>query len=51
MKCQVCGKFRKDNELVKLYDDYMGWLECKYCLCEADLETYFPKEEPKTKES
>ena len=44
MKCDVCGKFRKDSNCVKMYDDYTSWWECKYCLPEHDREMIFGKE-------
>lgn len=48
-KCSLCGKFRKDDELV-LQFDYDGdgfcvdeWLECMCCMSDSGRETYFSK--------
>lgn len=50
-RCDICGKFRKDKDVVAMeYTNWLGlepdhWTECKYCMSESDFETYYPDEE------
>lgn len=44
MKCDCCGKFRKDSDLVMMYGEGENWLECRWCMSISDKEVYFPKE-------
>jgi len=49
-KCDCCGKFRKDSEVV--LQEHSCWdglevdqyLECKYCMSQADFERYFKED-------
>lgn len=48
-RCDCCGKFRKDSDLVIQEDvDHDGfglgqWLECRFCMSTEDEQIYFPK--------
>jgi len=45
-RCDICGKFRKDSELVGMQaEGDEQWLECKKCISESDMERYFPEVE------
>jgi hypothetical protein len=44
MKCNLCGKFRKQSDLLEMEGDsndgYQGevWTECRWCMSKCDLE-------------
>jgi hypothetical protein len=50
-KCGICGKFRKDSDMV--LQEYSCWdgmevdqqFECKFCMSQVDFERYFPEED------
>lgn len=47
-KCDSCGKFRKEDDLVlqehSCWDglEVDQWLECRWCMSLADAKRYFP---------
>lgn len=49
LKCQCCGKFRKDSDVVEMSgdsDDCGGcetWTECRFCCAQVDVERYWPE--------
>lgn len=53
-KCDVCGKFRKDEDIVCIdysdgYGDYDEQITCKWCMSDVDFERYFPNVEREDK--
>lgn len=45
MRCDLCGKFRKDSEVVGMSAENPDevWHECTKCMSWSDLERYFPE--------
>lgn len=49
-RCDSCGKFRKESDVIIQEDwtfDNMvcdQWVECRYCMSQADEERYFKQE-------
>lgn len=46
MRCDSCGKFRKIEDIVCIedadgYNDYVQFMECRFCVSQADYERYF----------
>jgi hypothetical protein len=42
IKCESCGKFRKEEHLVTMWGECDEiWTECYFCCSEADRERYF----------
>lgn len=50
IKCDCCGKFRSRKDVVGVMGEYdEEWVECRFCMSEADEEWYFKDKENKDK--
>jgi len=45
MKCDSCGKFRRDEDIIGIMgENDESWTECFYCCSPHDRKTYFGQE-------
>lgn len=45
IRCDLCGKFRKIDDLVRVGGEYdESWVECRFCCSKGLLESYFNKQ-------
>ena len=45
VRCDLCGKFRKVEDVSTTADDYEEWVECIKCMPGSDLERHLKAKE------